>query len=52
MVCKDCIKSTVEEFYPEATCPVLNCEGKILDLEVKNVLGEKDFDELQLKMVN
>ena len=46
MVCKECLKVNIDDSYPESVCPVNNCEGKVLDVEVKNVLGDKEYEQL------
>jgi len=47
MVCKSCIKQLTEEKYPDVECPEENCDHKLPDWELINILGQEDFDKIQ-----
>ena len=51
-VCKDCVKEAVKITYPDTKCPCDNCEQKILDAEIRQAMGEKEFDEFSVKLAS
>lgn len=52
IVCKACLEPLIERLYPDVSCPSRNCDVMLNDLEVKAVLGDKRYDELQSGLVN
>ncbi len=46
VTCRACLKEAIDLFYPDVKCPYDNCEDLVLDYEVKEVLGDKEYEEL------
>ena len=50
LVCKGCLKDVISQKYPDVVCPVARCGAKIDDYEVRQILGQKDYEDLQIKL--
>eukprot|EP00347_Sterkiella_histriomuscorum_P011168 403373493 len=46
-ICKSCIKIASEKQFPEVKCPQLDCNQFLMEFELRQVLGDKVFDDLQ-----
>ena len=47
IVCKECLKPLIEKLYPDVSCPARFCDILLNDLEVKAVIGNEKYEELQ-----
>jgi len=52
MICKECLTDSINLHYPESFCPIHDCEIKLFEAEIRQVLGEKTYDDLQTKMTS
>lgn len=49
-LCKSCLTKEIEDTYPDVRCMHPGCKSKILDLEVRTILGAKLYEDLQTKL--
>lgn len=47
MVCKECLAEDIKISYPQSRCPVDDCEKDLYDFEIREALGQKEYDNLQ-----
>lgn len=52
LCCKDCLKASIEESYPDVFCLMRGCEAKLSDFEIRDILGKEDMDALDSKILN
>lgn len=38
--CKSCLKAQIEVNYPDTECPYDKCDKKVLEIEIRQILGD------------
>ena len=49
-ICKSCLTKEIDATYPDVKCMHPGCKVNILDMEVRAILGDKAYEDLQTKM--
>jgi IBR domain, a half RING-finger domain len=52
LLCTDCIKGKIKASYPDVVCPVKSCGIKLANAEIRLILGDKEYEDLQTEMTN